>query len=213
MRPIAYEVPIDPDADTARRWLEEELEKDVYRADGTSIIQKVLDWFNDLLSGFGDATGGASVGGVPGAVVTAVLFALLLGGLLYLVLGPLRRSRRTATSAAVFEDDDRTVEAMRLAAEAAAARGDWDLAVLERFRSIVRRAENDAVVAVVPGMTAFEFVGAAARRIEEAADDLLWAGDLFDGVRYGHASGSPQAYERLGRLETAVRSRPRVSAP
>lgn len=214
MRALPFEIPIDPDADTARRWLEDELSKNVYREDGQSWLQSILEWVSRLFERVGDATGGLAVAGIPGSVVAAVLFVVLLAGLLYLVLGPIRRSRRTKTSATVFEDDDRSADAMSRAADDAAERGDWDTAVLERFRSIVRRAEGAGWVAVIPGMTAYEFVEEAGHAVAALATELLWAGDIFDRVRYGHSSGTAQAYERLLGLEQAVRGTraPRVNA-
>ncbi len=204
MAALAYEAPIDPDADTARRWLEEELAKDIYRDNHSDWLQRVFDWISKQFNRLDRSTEELTVGSIPGSIIAGVLFAILIAVLLYLVLGPLRRSRRTSASATVFDDDDRSASAMQTSAEEAAARGDWDLAVLERFRSMVRRAENRGIVAVVPGMTAYEFVKAAAVPMSHLATDLLWSGDLFDGIRYGHASGSREAYERVGRLAESL---------
>lgn len=200
MSALTYEAPIDPDADTARRWLEDELSKDIYREDHSDWLQRVFDWIAKQFERLDRSTEELTVGSISGSIIAGVLFAILIAVLLYLVLGPLRRSRRASASASVFDDDDRSASAMQASAEAAAERGDWDLAVLERFRGMVRRAENRGLVAVVPGMTAYEFVTAAAVPMSHLADDLLWSGDLFDGIRYGHASGSREAYERVGKL-------------
>jgi hypothetical protein len=200
MSALIRDVPVDPDADTARRWLEEELSKDIYRDDHTDWLQQVFDWINEQLGKLDRSAESVSVGDVSGSIIAGVIFTLLIAVLLYLVFGPLRRSRRISGSATVFDDDDRTASAMLASAEEAAARGDWDLAVLERFRSMVRRAEKRGTVAVVPGMTAYEFVKAAAIPLSDHAADLLWSGELFDGIRYGHASGSQEAYERMNRL-------------
>ncbi len=197
---LPYEAPIDPDADTARRWLEDELSKDIYRDNHSDWLQRVFDWIAKQFDRLDRSTEELTVGNISGSIIAGVLFAILIAVLLYLVLGPLRRSRRMSASASVFDDDDRTASAMQASAEDAAERGDWDLAVLERFRSMVRRAENRGLVAVVPGMTAYEFVKAAAVPMSHLAQDLLWSGDLFDGIRYGHASGSREAYERMGKV-------------
>lgn len=204
MSALARVTPIDPDADEARRWLEEELAKEIYQGERSNWLQSVFDWLNRQLGRLDGPTGDASVDGVPGVVVGIVILAALIAVVIYLVMGPLRQSRRAKASASVFEDDNRSADDMLTAAEAAAARGDWDQAVLERFRSIVREAESRRLVAVIPGMTAYEFVSAAATRLADLGPDLLWSGDLFDNVRYGHAHGSRDAYERLEGLATAL---------
>jgi len=201
---LPLDVPVDPDADTARRWLEDELAKDIYREDHSDWLQKVFAWINEQLSKLDRSAEDATIGNVSGSIVAGILFALLVAVLLYLVFGPLRRSRRTAASATVFDDDDRSASAMQASAEEAAARGDWDRAVLERFRSMVRRAEKRGIVAVIPGMTAHEFVKAATVPLSEHASDLLWSGEIFDGIRYGHASGSREAYHRMDTLAEAL---------
>nr|WP_255633393.1 DUF4129 domain-containing protein [Demequina sp. TTPB684] len=90
---------------------------------------------------------------------------------------------------------------MRSAAEDAAAKGDWTLAVIERFRGIVRDVEQSGWVPVFPGMTAYEFVTQAGVRVPTLANELDWAGDLFDRLRYGHDSGSKAHYDRMVELD------------
>jgi len=200
-------IPLDPDADTAREWVEHELEKNVYHGVDQGWLTRLASWLNGIFDHINLGTGSSFSTGISGGLVALILLVALLGLLGYVIVGPLRRSHRVRTSARVFDDDLRTQAQMDSAARSAAAAGDWDLAVMERFRAIVRQAEQDEAVAVVPGMTAYEFVTHAAEAAAPLASDLLWAGDLFDGVRYGHASGTPAAFERLGTLARAMSSR------
>ncbi|WP_291377570.1 DUF4129 domain-containing protein [Demequina sp.] len=199
-------IPIEPDAETARQWVVDELAKDAYDATGRSWLQRFLDWVASLFDGVGEATGNLGFAGVPGAVVAILLAVLLVALIVFIVWGPMRASRRRKASHAVFEDDVRDSKAMRSAAERAAARGDWTLAVIERFRGIVRDVEQAGWVAVFPGMTAYEFVTQAGERVPALTSELDWAGDLFDRIRYGHDAGSRAHYERMVALDSATAS-------
>lgn len=204
---LPWEPPLTPDPDTARQWLQDELDKDIYTSGGTSWLDDLFGWINRLidriLNGIDAGTGQAGLLGIPGSVMGIIVVALAIGVVLFLLLGPLRPSRRRKKSAAVFEDDERTAQTMLSAADAAAKAGDWDTAVVERFRAIVRSIEEAGWVPVVPGMTAYEFAMAAGAAAPQLVAEFGWAADLFDGVRYGHASGSEAADLRLRALHEA----------
>ncbi len=199
-------IPIEPDADTARQWVVDELSKSAYQSTGPSWIQRLLDWLAGLLEGLGSASGDLGFAGVPGALVAIAIGVFLVALIALIVWGPMRSSRRRKASHAVFEDDARDSDSMRVAAEDAAARGDWTLAVIERFRSIVRDVEQSVWVAVVPGMTAYEFVTQAGMRVPALASEFDWAGDLFDRLRYGHDAGTKTHYERMVALDADTAS-------
>ncbi len=206
------DIPLEPDAETARRWLEEELSKPEYRGGG-NWLQQVLAWLNtqlERLLSTGSGSGGLSA---PTMVVLALLGALLTGAVIYLVVGPLRRSRATRRSASVFEDDEREATDIRSAAVNAALAEDWDTAVIERFRALVRGAEERHLVAVVPGMTAMEFTHEAGRRLPHHARDLATCADAFDGIRYGHTHATRALYDLLAATDDAIaRAKPVVHA-
>ena len=86
-------------------------------------------------------------------------------------------------------DDARTAAELRAAADAAAARGDWSTAVLERFRAVVRSLEERALLDDRPGRTAHEAAEAAAARLPARAAELRRAARLFDDVCYGARRG------------------------
>lgn len=201
MTPYPFDIPIDPDADTARKWVLDELSKDAYQATGRSWIERFFTWLRGLFDGLDQASGNLGFAGVPGAVIAIVIAVLLVALIALIVWGPLRSSRRRRASHVVFEDDARDSRTMRSAAASAAARGDWTLAVIERFRAMVRDVEDSGWVAVTPGMTAYEFVTEAGRKVPPLAGELDWAGDLFDRIRYGHDAVDQAHYDRMVALD------------
>ena len=194
--------PLDPDAPEARRWLEDELVKPEYQAAQPNAfdlaMQAIRDWFLGLFEG---------APGVPAPILTLLLILLVVGllvvGLLVFGLPRLRRRRRLPEP--LFDDRDRRdLETLRRAAEAAAAAGDWPLAIEERFRALVRGVVERDLVRVHPGTTARGFADAASRPFPGLDDALRNAARAFDGVRYLGHPGTPAAYERVTALEAEL---------
>jgi hypothetical protein len=192
-------VPVVPDGEQARQWLERELADPVYHQ-GPSLLQRLLDWLGELFAG-ADGVPLGNLGTV--LVVVAVLGLLVL--IAFLVTGPVRRGRRRGRGGAVLDADDRRSAAdLRAAADAAAARGDWSAAVPDRFRAVVRSLEERTVLDERPGRTAHEAVEAAGLRLPAHAGDLREAGALFDDVVYGHRVPRPADDAALRGLEDRV---------
>jgi uncharacterized protein YjeT (DUF2065 family) len=201
---LRFEPPLDPDAPEARRWVLDELAKPEYRAAEPTAFdlaaQAVRDWIAGL---FDDATG--LPGGLLGLIAVVAAVVLVVVGLL--VFGVPRLRRRTAAPVPLFDDGDlRDAVTLRRAAEAAAASGDWTLALEERFRALVRGLVERELVAVHPGTTAHGLADAAARPFPDRAPGLAVAADDFDGVRYLAHVGTEAAYRRMTELELAVAS-------
>jgi hypothetical protein len=192
-----FGVPVDPDAAEAQRWAEEELAKQIY-SDDPGLLQRLGEWFLGLFEGIG------RIGAVtPPAVVPALVVLAFVGVLVAaLLLGGRVRRGRAAESRASHElfEDGRTGADLLAAADAAASRGDWETAVLERFRGIVRRLDERSVLEDRAGLTAHEAATAAATALPAEADGLSWAGRLFDDVRYGHVSPGEREDTTLRRL-------------
>lgn len=196
------EIPLDPDAPEARRWLVEELSKPEYTSAQPTpfdlAMQAIRDWIASLFEG---ATG------IPGPLlallaVLAVVAALVVG-LLVFGLPRLRRRRRPA--APLFDDHDlRDVPTLRRAASAAAEAGDWPLAIEERFRAIVRGVVDRDLVRVHPGTTAHGVSDAASVPFPDHAEALRTAAADFDAVRYLGRPGSRERYDELTRLDLAL---------
>lgn len=190
--------PLDPDADEARRWLQDELSEPPYRAAEPNAfdraMQAVRDWFLGLLDG---------AGAVPGEVVALLVVlgvvVLVVIGLLVFGVPRLRRRRRTAPVA--FDDDRRDAAAIRRSAEDAARAADWPLAIEERFRALVRDLVVRELVQVHPGSTARALADEAARPFPAFAPRLADAAADFDAVRYLDRPGDVGVYDRVTRLD------------
>jgi hypothetical protein len=194
-------IPVDPDAATARRWATDELAKPVYHQ-RPSLLSRIIEWIADQLSG-------VSAAGLPSPVVLLLVVVVIAAVVaVALVLnGPVRRSRRVASERGVLDADDvRTADQIRRAADAASGAGDWTLAVVERFRAIVRGLEERTVLDERAGRTAHEAADAAALRLPGLGTELVTAGRLFDQVAYGHESASAADDTRLRELDAQVRA-------
>jgi len=192
-------VPVVPDGEQAREWVERELADPVYHQ-GPSLLQRLLDWLGRLFAG-ADGVPLGDLGTV--LVVVAVLGLLVL--IAFLVTGPVRRGRRRGQAGAVLDADDRRSAAdLRAAADAAAARGDWSAAVPDRFRAVVRSLEERTVLDERPGRTAHEAVEAAGLRFPAHGVDLRDAGALVDDVVYGHRTPRPADDAALRELDARL---------
>jgi signal transduction histidine kinase len=197
-------VPVDPDAQEARQWLLDEMSEADYRAAQPTWFDRlaaaVRDWFESLSF--------AVPGGPPGiGALVVVLFVVVLLVIAFLIFGLPRLNRRSAVTGSLFgDDDDRASAAMRLAAEAAAARGDYSLAVAEMFRAIARSLAERTVVSTTPGTTAHDFAARAARVFPAQAEGLESAAHDFDDVRYLGGPGSPEQFTAIAALERELRA-------
>ena len=107
--------------------------------------------------------------------------------------------------------DDRDALALRRAAEAAAAAGDYDIAIEEEFRAIARGLSERGVVTTFPGTTAHGFAGLASVAFPGAGESLEQAASLFDGVRYLGDAGTENGWIMIRSLERTLReSKPRL---
>lgn len=199
--PVPLEVPVEPDASTARRWAEVELSDPVYQ-ERPNLLQTVLQWlgerFADLRLGAADVDPLLAVVVLTVAAVSAAIVALV-------VAGPLRRARRDArASVDVFGDDTRSAAELRASADALAAAGDWSGAVLDRYRAVLRSLEERVVLDERPGRTAHEGAQEAGERLPDCAADLADAARLFDDVCYGDATADADDDARLRDLDRRV---------
>jgi hypothetical protein len=203
------EVPVEPDASTARRWAEIELSDPVYQ-ERPNLLMTALRWLRDR---FADLQLGAAdvdprVAALVLTVAVAAAAAVALG-----VAGPLRRARRDArASVDVFGDDTRTAAELRASADAAAAAGDWSGAVLDRYRAVLRSLEERVVLDERPGRTAQEGAHDAGERLPGCAADLVVAALLFDDVCYGDARADADDDARLRDLDRRVGAERPVAA-
>jgi hypothetical protein len=201
----ASDVPVAPDAPEAREWAERELSRALY-SDSPGLIQRGLDWIGEHL--FGAVTGGTT------STATTIVSVLVIGALIVavvvaeLAVGPVRRravAAATDTDRALF-DDDRDSRDLRGAADAAARAGDHSLAVLERYRAIVRSLDEKSYIDDRPGLTAHEAAALGSRALPEHGGGLRAGADLFDAVRYGDHVATAEDDRRLTDLDERIRS-------
>lgn len=206
-------VPVQPDGDEARRWLLDELAKQPYQASKPTPVdlaaQAFFDWLSSLFRSQGDPTPTVLLVVALTVVVALVVIAVLLFGI------PRANRRSRVAGAGLFgEDDRRTAAELRDAARAAAAAGDFSLAVLERYRALARGLHERTLVEVFPGTTAHAFAQEAAGVFPGEATELAHAADAFDGIRYAGRSGAREQAERVAALDDRlVAARPRLPEP
>lgn len=207
---VLADVPVVPDADTARRWAQEELAHPIYR-ERESLLNALLRWISEQLTGMQVALAGVDARAVA-VVVAAIVLAVVLVALL--VAGPVRRTRRAArTSTALFVDDTRTADELRASADALAADGRWSEAVLDRFRAVLRAMEERAVLDERPGRTADEAAADASAVLPACAADLHRASRLFDDVCYGDVEADEADDAWLRQVDRAVAATRRAGTP
>ncbi|WP_312179500.1 DUF4129 domain-containing protein [Arthrobacter sp.] len=198
---LRFEVPVTPGADEARGWLENELSRSEYQDAKPGLAERllgtVLEWLGDVLSsiqGVGSATG----------VLLLGLGAVLVLALAVLVIRPRLNARRQRPG--LFEETAPELEASghRRLAEKAAADGDWDTALAERLRAILRTAEERVILEPRPGRTAHEAGSALSSVFPSAANDILWLGRRFDEVRYGKGRAAAPDAARAQQLDALL---------
>ena len=204
---VPGDVPVDPDAPEAQRWLLDELAKPAYQSAKPSlfdqILQAIQDWLDSLR--LPSAPGIPVIGNLLPVALLLLIAVLLV--VAFLVFGLPRLNRRSAAKGELFGDDDRRdAAALRRDAERAAAAGDYATAIAELFRALARSLHERTLVSAFPGSTASDVAGRAGRVFPDAADRLRSAARSFDGVRYLGAAGSVEEWESLVALERQLRS-------
>jgi Domain of unknown function (DUF4129) len=198
---LPLSVPVNVGRDQAAAAARSELSKNVYAQDRPSLTQQILNWVLDHLARGLDAAASHT----PGRWVGLLVIALVLVAVIALVRwrsGPLRR---TATAEVpLFVGQLRSAAQYRAAADAAAAQGDWDEAVRQRFRAVVRALEERDVLEPRPGRTADEAAADAARVMTSCSAELQAGARSFDDVAYGARPRDRAADEALRSLDARL---------
>lgn len=177
---VAADAPATPGAQEAREAAEAELAKPVYHP-VPDLLDRLWRW---LVEHF-DPT--SAIPGIP-PLLSGLIVLLVLVTCVVLLVVLLRRFRlvgRSRRAARRLFDDARDARALARAADAAAERGDWDAAVVERFRAIIRSLDERGLIEDYPGMTAHEAAVLGSSALEALGEELTRAAALFDAVRYG----------------------------
>lgn len=199
--------PLDIPRVPAQEAAERELSKPMYHENDPNLLERALDRFWDWAGGLFDAAAGAAPGGVVG-VVAVVLVVLALLAALWWRLGTPHRAPSSGGDA-LFDDGARTAADHRTAAARHASAGQWNQAVQERMRAVVRSLEERTLLDPRPGRTADEAAAEAGRSLPAHAEGLRSAARAFDDVTYGGRTADEPAYRRVEQLDTSLeRARP-----
>jgi hypothetical protein len=115
-------------------------------------------------------------------------------------IGPVSRS-----AVLTFSVDPGTSAAQyRAHADELAAAGQWDEAISQRMRALVRGCQERGLIDAHPGWTADEVATEVGRRVPDARSRLDVAARTFDEVRYGGRPGSPAAYRSIADADDCV---------
>ncbi|GGH37675.1 DUF4129 domain-containing protein [Microbacterium album] len=200
---IRAAIPLLPDGDEAREWAERELADPVYDAAQPTPLDRaaraIAEFIGDLLSPRGD---------IEWSPVLAVAAVLLVAGLLvtaFLIWGRPRLAHRTESSALLFgEAESRSAAQLRAAAEESARSGDWDGAIVARFRALARSLEERGILEAPPGTTAQGLAARAGRPFPDRAHELQAAARSFDDVRYLRRRGTAEVYSAVVAVDEAI---------
>jgi hypothetical protein len=197
------DVPIDLPRDEARRKAREELAKPIYHRDDPSLAVRILRWVLDRIGGLLDRASAVSPGGWFG-IIGLVVVILIIVVAIRLKVGPFGRT--SGRAALLFVGGELTADRHRAKADELAAQGDWQGAVLERFRAVVRTLEERGLIDPRPGRTADEAAAEGGRALSSAASALNAGARVFDDVTYGGRTATPEHDALLRRLDDSVRS-------
>ena len=147
---LLAEPPLDPDADTARTWMREELARPEY-TEQVSLMDRIDRWLSQHLPD------GLDVGGSPAAAIVILLLVLATVAVIAWQVKRFRGgSRAPKTSTAVFDEAPLSAREHRERADAAYAAGDLEGAVVEYFRAMTRALEERTIITERLGRTAHE---------------------------------------------------------
>ncbi len=197
-----FDIPVTPGEDEAREWVIEELRKPVYNQ-GESLLDRLFSW---LINSFAETFDFSSTSGV---LTWPVVIALLAGAAVvaaWLLAGPIRmriEARRAAASAPLTFDPRSQAEISQSALEAA-AQGDWNTALLERFRAIIASFEERGILDAREGRTAFEAARDGSAVLGAWEHELIGVSVTFDSVFYGRKDATEAQYLSATTLATAL---------
>jgi hypothetical protein len=205
---LPLDVPVGLGRDDARQRAAEELSKAKYGGRPEWLeeaAERAARFVELLVELYLRLTGGRPGGeGVSWGFLLAV--AILVAGLVLVVwkVGLPRWRRRTQPGSLAL-DSRVAAEDYRSLAQEHAARGDWQAAVRDRFRALVRDLETRTILQVRPARTAWEAAWSASTVLPESRDALVAGADLFNRVVYGDQRAEPADYAQMSSIDDAVR--------
>ena len=196
--------PLTPDGEEARKLAEGELADQVYRAAEPTVVDRIAraiaQFFEQLFNTELGGGWGQAIALIAAIVIVVVIVAA------FIVWGVPRATRRApARTTALFgETETRSAAELRLAAASHAKKGEWDAAIILRFRALARGTVERGAVDTPPGATVHAFARAAARAFPDAAVDLEVAATAFDDVRYLRLPGTAELYRAVAEVDDRI---------
>ncbi|GAA1530326.1 hypothetical protein HD600_002261 [Microbacterium ginsengiterrae] len=205
--------PYAPDGDEARRWAEQELQNPRYADAKPTWFDHLAEDVAEFIIGLFSPDAGERAGSTALVIVTVVIVAALITVLI--LWGRPRPSRRRPRrdSDLLGERDDRSAAQLRAEAERRARDGDWDTAIVLRFRAMARALLERDIIDPAPGATAQAIAREAAETLTAHHAELAAAAGAFDRVRYLRHPASESTYRELVATDDLISSaRPAVPA-
>lgn len=188
------------DRDEARRLLEDELSGPEYQRQFSGPVREAVDRFLQWLQ-----EGAVNLGVVDipaGPLVVLLLLAAAVTVVLLVVRPRLQRSGDPDQQVDI--EAGITAAALRDRADRSAEAGNYDDAARDRFRALVRGAEERALLPRSTGRTATEIAEHLAGHFNEHGHQLRTAAELFNLSRYGRQRLSAQQYGQLRTLDATL---------
>jgi hypothetical protein len=191
--------PLQPSGDEGRRLLRQELLHSEYHRQ--HVLQRIFDWISRQLNG---GVGVASGSGWLRTLITMLVGALLVVGLVLLLSRIRRDRRRRQHTDAVLTDDRVAASELRRRAESALADGRHAEAVVEAFRALAVRQVERGRLADQPGTTAHEVAASLATSYPDHGERVGRGADLFDATMYGDRAATREDAANLLELDDVL---------
>lgn len=206
---MAAEPPVLPGAEEARRWAAEELSQPEYRDAAPGWVETLWENFLDWLSTLdGSADAGSTV---PSPVIGLVIAVIIAAAV---IIAKPRLNPKARQVKEVFEPEGELAAGdYRQRAETSAAAGRWGDAVVDRFRALVRSAEDRTILDPQPGRTADEVARDLALPFSTEGQRLDRAAGMFDAIRYGNRTADAGDYQAMAGLDDALEALKPVRRP
>ena len=197
---MAAEPPVLPGADEARRWAAEELSQPEYRDAAPPWVETLWEDFLDWLSSLDGSPDPATT--VPGPVIGLVIAVIIAAAV---IIARPRLNTKARKAREVFEPEGVLAAGdYRRRAETSAEAGRWADAAVDRFRALVRSAEDRTILDPQPGRTADEVARDLALPFSTEAQRLGRAAGTFDAIRYGNRAADEGDYRAMAGLDDAL---------
>ena len=204
LRASASAPPLTPDGEEGRELAERELADPAYQAAEPMPIDRIAraiaEFFERLFDTELDGGWGSAFALIAAIVVVIVIVAA------FIVWGVPRTTRRARVDhVSLFgESETRSAAELRRAAASHARSGEWEAAIILRFRALARGTVERGVVDTPPGATVHAFARAAGRAFPASAAQLEAAATAFDDVRYLRLPGTEGLYRLVAEVDDRV---------